>query len=136
MLASAEKNVRLCSVISDQIALAGSIILAIVIRYCLPALARISPRSLLHPASLVRYLALMALWYWCMRGTGNYNFGSPNRRSTWSAIQGTFLFTVIVLAMAFFEWSLFSRAAVLLFVVVASMNTIAMRSGFHVERPG
>jgi exopolysaccharide biosynthesis polyprenyl glycosylphosphotransferase len=128
MLATAEKDLRLCNVVSDQIALAVSIVLAILIRFYLPGLARISPRTLLHPGNVLRYLVLMALWYWCMRGTGNYNVGDDrNRRMTWSAIRGTLLFTVIVLAMAFFQWSLFSRAAVLLFVLTASMGTIGLR---------
>src|SRR5271165_5644945 len=128
MLATAEKDLRLCNIISDQLALAASIVLAILIRFYLPGLAKMSPRSLMHSGSLLRYLALMALWYWCMQGTGNYNVGDRrNRRMTWSAIQGTLLFTVIVLAMAFFQWSLFSRAAVLLFVLTASMGTIALR---------
>lgn len=128
MLATAEKDLRLCNIISDQLALAVSLVLAILIRFYLPGLARMSPRSLLHLGNLLRYLALMALWYWCMQGTGNYNIGDQrNRRMTWSAIRGTLLFTVIVLAMAFFEWSLFSRAAVLLFVLTASMGTIALR---------
>ncbi len=128
MLATAEKDLRLCNIISDQLALAVSIVLAILIRFYIPGLARMSPRSLMHPGSLLRYVALMALWYWCMQGTGNYNVGdNRNRRMTWSAIRGTLLFTVIVLAMAFFQWSLFSRAAVLLFVLSASMGTIALR---------
>src|SRR5271157_1587197 len=98
MLATAEKDLRLCNIISDQLALAASLILAILIRFYLPGLARMSPRSLMHPGSLLRYLALMALWYWCMQGTGNYNVGdNRNRRMTWSAIRGTLLFTVIVL---------------------------------------
>jgi exopolysaccharide biosynthesis polyprenyl glycosylphosphotransferase len=128
MLATAEKDLRLCNIISDQFALAVSIVLAILIRFYLPGLARMSPRALLHPGNLLRYLALMALWYWCMQGTGNYQVGDDrNRRMTWSAIQGTLLFTVIVLAMAFFQWSLFSRAAVVLFALTASMATVALR---------
>jgi exopolysaccharide biosynthesis polyprenyl glycosylphosphotransferase len=128
MLATAEKDVRLCNIISDQFALAASITLAILIRIYLPGLAKMSPQALLHPGNLLRYVVLMALWYWCMQGTGNYNVGDDrNRRMTWSVIQGTLLFTVIVLAMAFFQWSLFSRAAVLLFVVTASMGTIILR---------
>ncbi len=128
MLATAEKDLKLCSIVSDQVALALSIVLAIVIRFYLPGLASMSPRALVSPANLLRYLALMALWYWCMQGTGNYNVGDDrNRRMTWSVIQGTLLFTVIVLAMAFFQWSLFSRAAVVLFVITASMATIFLR---------
>jgi len=128
MLATAEKDLRLCNVISDQLALAASIVLAILIRFYLPGLARMSPGTLLHSGTLIRYVVLMALWYWCMRGTGNYNVGDQrNRRMTWSAIRGTLLFTVVVLAMAFFQWSLFSRAAVLLFILTASMGTIALR---------
>ncbi len=128
MLATAEKDLRLCNIISDQFALAASIVLAILIRFYLPGLSSMSPRALLHPGSVLRYVALMALWYWCMQGTGNYQVGDDrNRRMTWSAIQGTLLFTVIVLAMAFFEWSLFSRAAVVLFALTAAMATVALR---------
>jgi exopolysaccharide biosynthesis polyprenyl glycosylphosphotransferase len=128
MLATAEKDLKLCAIISDQLALALAIVLAIVIRICLPGLATISPGALLHPSNLLRYVALMALWYWCMQGTGNYKVGDDrHRRMTWSIIQGTMLFTVIVLAMAFFEWSLFSRAVVLLFVLTASLGTVALR---------
>ena len=36
MLATAEKDLRLCNIISDQFALAASIVLAILIRFYLP----------------------------------------------------------------------------------------------------
>ncbi|MGB8888933.1 MAG: sugar transferase [Candidatus Korobacteraceae bacterium] len=128
MLATAEKDLRLCNIISDQCALAASLVLAILIRFYLPGLTHMSPRALLYPGNLLRYLALMAMWYWCMQATGNYHLRDDrSRRMTWSAIQGTLLFTVIVLAMAFFEWSLFSRAAVVLFALTASMATVAFR---------
>ena len=127
MLATAEKDLRLCNVISDQFALLVSILLAIVIRFYLPAFANTTAPSFNNPAILLRYIALMALWYWCMRGTGNYDISINSNRRIWSTLEGTLLFTVIVLAVAFFQWSLFSRAAVLLFVCLASIVTIGFR---------
>jgi exopolysaccharide biosynthesis polyprenyl glycosylphosphotransferase len=127
MLATAEKDLRLCNIISDQIALLVSILLAIAIRFYVPAFANTAPPSLDNPAVLLRYFALMALWYWCMRGTGNYDLSINSNRRIWSTLEGTLLFTVIVLAVAFFQWSLFSRAAVLLFVCLASGVTIGLR---------
>lgn len=127
MLATAEKDLRLCNIASDQLALALSILLAISIRFHLPAFANTAPPALDSPSWLLRYFALMALWYWCMRGTGNYDLSINSNRRIWSALEGTLLFTLIVLAVAFFQWSLFSRAAVLLFVTLASFVTIFLR---------
>ncbi len=127
MLATAEKDLRLCTIISDQIALGVSIGLALVLRLYLPVFTHTEAPQLEHSTYLLRYLALGVLWYSCMSGTGNYVVSLSSRGRVWNAIKGTALFTAIVLAVAFFRWTLFSRAAVLLFVILGTVVTVSLR---------
>ena len=127
MLATAEKDLRLCTIISDQIALGVSIGLALVLRLYLPVFTHTEAPQLEHGTYLLRYLALGVLWYSCMSGTGNYVVSLSSRGRVWNAIKGTALFTAIVLAVAFFRWTLFSRAAVLLFVILGTVVTVSLR---------
>ncbi len=127
MLTNANKDLRASMILADQLALCWSVLLAAVGRLYLPLLQHtpISHLGLQYVAFW--YLSLAVLWYFCMSGTGNYEIRFSADVRHWNAIKGVALFTLIVLAVAFFRWTLFSRGAVLLFFLIASASTSICR---------
>jgi exopolysaccharide biosynthesis polyprenyl glycosylphosphotransferase len=127
MLNNTQKDYRICIVVADQCALVVSLVLAIVFRSYLPKQTPFEMREALLGAIALRHVGFAALWYFSMRSTGAYELIGNGGWGLWRAVKGTLIFTLLALAIAFFRDSFFSRGAILLFVCLAVLVTIAFR---------
>src|SRR5579862_5808791 len=127
MLANTQKDYRICAILADQCALPVSLVLAIILRSYLPQQVPFAWQSALHATIALRHVGFAVLWYFSMRSTGAYERGARDEWDIWRALKGVAVFTLVVLAIAFFRVEFFSRGAILVFLCTATALTVLFR---------
>ena len=127
MLANTQKDYRVCIVVADQCALLVSLVLAIILRSYLPQRNPFEWPNVVHAAVAFRHVGFAALWYFSMRSVGAYELRADEGWGIWRALKGVVIFTLVALAIAFFQVSFFSRGAILIFIGLATALTVVFR---------
>jgi exopolysaccharide biosynthesis polyprenyl glycosylphosphotransferase len=127
MLANTQKDYRVCIVVADQCALLVSLVLAIILRSYLPQRNPFEWPSVVHAAVAFRHVGFAALWYFSMRSVGAYELSADEGWGIWRALKGVLIFTLVALAIAFFQVSFFSRGAIVIFIGLATALTVLFR---------
>jgi exopolysaccharide biosynthesis polyprenyl glycosylphosphotransferase len=127
MLANTQKDYRVCVVAADQCALLVSLVLAIILRSYLPQRNPFEWPHVVHAAVAFRHVGFAALWYFSMRSVGAYELSADEGWGIWQAFKGVVIFTLVALAIAFFQVSFFSRGAILIFIALATALTVLFR---------
>src|ERR1700692_4523718 len=121
MIATVERDYRRALVVSDTLGLFAAIILTVGMRFYIAPFMHVTPPHLPVWWACRMGVVLLILWIFSLRNSGAYQLGASSLTESLAILKGTTLFTLLCLAFAFFKWTLFSRASVLIFMPTATV---------------
>jgi exopolysaccharide biosynthesis polyprenyl glycosylphosphotransferase len=126
MISETERDLRLSYVISDTLALALSLPLAALVSHRAGVLRELLGHNVW--VSAVKLILVGFLWYLSLHETGAFEFKYSKWESGVQVVKAVLLFWVILTAVFFLSFTIFSRASSLLLIPILVSVTLLFRN--------